>query len=195
MQKKIDTEQLVDHHGDYLFRYAFIRVREEGLSEDLVQETFLAAVRSAESFKGESSERTWLTAILRNKIIDHFRKSSRESTFDNSDLEEIDSAKFFQREDGWSGFWSKKYRPSEWNASPETVLENKAFYEILEKCLDELPDKIGKVFRSKELEELESDEIRKIFDISSSNYWVMLYRARLALRRCMEIYWFRPNSE
>ena len=195
MKKNIDPNLLVDNHGDYLFRYALVKVKDKTLADDLVQETYLAAVKSAVNYKGESTERTWLTAILKNKIVDYYRKYNKDVAFDSSEIERLDTERFFEREDGWNGFWNRKFRPAGWKISPQSALENKDFYTVLEKCLDELPDKMEQVFRLREMEELESDEIREAFNLSSSNYWVILHRARFSLRRCIEVNWFSPETE
>lgn len=194
MEENIDLNLLVDNHGNYLFRYALVKVRNEHLAEDLVQETYLAAVKSFESYLGNSTERTWLTSILKNKIADHYRKYGKEVTIETSDIERLDTKRFF-KPDGWIVFWTKKFRPARWDMSPENALENKEFYVVLEKCLSDLPDKIESVFRFRELDGNGSKEVREVFNLSSSNYWIIMHRARLSLRRCMEVKWFNPENE
>lgn len=195
MEIKIDLECLVDDHGDYLFRFALVKVRDEALAEDMLQETYLAAVKSVESYKGKSTERTWLTSILKNKIVDHYRKYGKEVSFENSDIEKLDAERFFKRDDGWNGFWKKKFRPARWDTSPENALENKEFYKALDKCLSNLPEKVEQVFRLREIEGAVSKEVREVFELSSSNYWIIMHRARLSLRRCIEINWFRKDKK
>ena len=195
MQHKIDLNRLVDDHGDYLYRFALVKVRSETIAEDMVQETYLAAVKSLESYKGKSTERTWLTAILKHKIMDHYRKYSKEVNFDDTESERLGILKYFKRENGWSGFWNEKFRPARWNISPELDLENKEFYEVLEKCLTELPDKIESVFRMRELDGEDSKNVQEIFNLSPNNYWIMMHRARLSLRSCIEINWFRTEIQ
>jgi RNA polymerase sigma-70 factor (ECF subfamily) len=192
LPEKIDLDQLVDNHSDYLFRYALVKVRDESLAEDLVQETYLAAVKSLESYEGRSTERTWLTAILKYKIADYYRKYSKETAFDITDLERLETEKFFTN-DGKIINWSKQFRPAHWSISPYKSLENREFYEVLERCLKDLPDKIESVFRLREMDGFDSTEIQKAFHLSPGNYWVMMHRARLSLRRCMEVNWF--NAE
>lgn len=194
MVEKIDPSLLVDTHGDYLFRYALFKVQDESLAEDLVQETYLAAMKSLESYEGRSSERTWLTAILKHKIVDYYHKHSKEVTFDITDLERMGTDQFFKRNDGWSGFWNKKFRPARWNMPPDEALESKEFYKVLEKCLNNLPSKVENVFRFRELESIDSKEIREVFNLSASNYWIIMHRARLSLRRCMEVNWFNSGT-
>lgn len=194
MQEKIDLDHLVDNHSDYLFRYALVKVHDESLAEDLVQETYLAAVKSLDSYEGRAAERTWLTAILKFKIADHYRKYSKETTFDTSEIERLETEKFFTN-DGEIINWSKQFRPARWSISPYKSLENREFYEVLEKCLSDLPDKIESVFRFREMDGVDSREVQEVFHLSPGNYWVMMHRARLSLRRCMEINWFNAESE
>lgn len=192
MQEKIDLDQLVDNHSDYLFRYALAKVRDESLAEDLVQETYLAAVKSLENYERRSTERTWLTAILKFKIADHYRKYSKETAFDITELEQLGTEKFFTN-DGKILNWSKQFRPTRWNLSPFKTLENSEFYEVLEGCLKDLPDKVESVFRLREIDGVDSTEIQEALHLSPGNYWVIMHRARLSLRRCMEVNWF--NAE
>ncbi len=191
-QRKIDPILLVDDHGDYLFRYALAKVRDEDFAKDLVQETYLAAIKKPESYEGRSTERTWLTSILKHKIADHYHKYGREITFDASDPDGLYTKRYFKPE-GWIFFWNKKFRPARWSLSPEKTLENKEFYGVLEKCLADLPDTIESVFRFRELDGNPSKEVQETFNLSSSNYWIIMHRARLSLRQCMEVKWF--NSE
>ncbi len=194
MEKNIDVNHLVDNHGNYLFRYAFVKVRDESHAEDLVQETYLAALKSFESYEGRSTERTWLTSILKNKIADHYRKYGKEITFDAADIESLNTKRFF-KPDGWIVFWKKKFRPARWNMSPEDALENIEFYETLEKCITDLPDKIESVFRFREFEGIGSKEVQETFNLSATNYWMIMHRARLSLRSCMEVNWFNSEIE
>lgn len=193
MQKNISLNLLVDNHGNYLFRYAIVKVRDESLAEDLVQETYLAALKSFGSFQGKSTERTWLTSIMNNKIADHYRKYGKEITVEASDIESLDTKSFF-KPDGWIVFWTKKFRPARWDMSPENALENKEFYAVLDNCLTELPDKIESVFRFRELDGISSKEVQEAFNLSPSNYWMIMHRARLSLRRCMEVSWFNMEN-
>ncbi len=125
------AERWVDDHGECLYRYALVRVRKPEVAEDLVQETFLAAVRGYEKFGGRSSERSWLCGILKNKIVDYFRKLGRETSFS-------------------VGFWNHDKGPAEWKPEADVVMHRAEFWQL----------------------------------------WVMLHRARMALRECLEINWF-----
>ncbi len=188
----IDPTLWVDEHGDYLFRYAIMRLRDESRAEDAVQETLLAAIQSMAAYGGKATERTWLTGILKHKIIDHYRKSAREAPMidDETDLlSETD--KFFERDDAWTGHWNNKLQPHEWNTSPEATYQETEFFRVLQNCMSKLPERVAGVFMLREMDGLDSDEICEILSLSSNNFWVMMHRARLALRRCIEVNWFR----
>jgi RNA polymerase sigma-70 factor, ECF subfamily len=186
-----DAAVWVDQYGDYLYAFAFSRVRDESIAEDLVQETLLAALQSHSKYDGNSSEKTWLTGILKHKIIDHFRRSSRQVdlTPDEADMSSYDY--LFERDDEWSGHWNPNLEPMQWNATPEAALERSEFRGILTHCLGELPERVANCFTLREMEGFEAKEICEILAVSTNNYWVMMHRARLHLRRCIEFNWFR----
>lgn len=183
-----DPETWVDQYGDYLYRFALSRLQDRAAAEDLVQDTFLAALHARENFKGRSSVTTWLTRILKHKIIDHIRKESR-----NQPVEDVDT--FIPSLDDLfneKGKW--KVGPSKWTANPKELYEQKEFWRVLTQCLAELSDRLAQIFKLRELEELSTEEICKVFGISATNCWVILYRARMLLRRCLEIDWFGVND-
>lgn len=186
-----DAAVWVDKYGDYLYAFAFSRVRDQSVAEDLVQETLLAALQSHSKYDGNSSEKTWLTGILKHKIIDHFRRGSRQVdlTPDEADMSGYDY--LFERDDEWSGHWNPNLKPMQWDATPEAVLERSEFREILTHCLGELPERVANCFTLREMESFDAKEICEILMISMNNYWVMMHRARLHLRRCIEFNWFR----
>jgi RNA polymerase sigma-70 factor, ECF subfamily len=189
--KIFDPTVWVDLHGDYLFAFAFSRVRCAMTAEDLVQETLLAAMQAKNKFAEKSSERTWLCGILKHKIIDHFRKNSREVelTEEEADLSSYDY--LFREEGVWKGHWAAEARPAVWEENPEKVLEHMEFRGILTHCLSELPERVANCFTLREIDGLDSMEICRILGISSNNFWVMMHRARLHLRRCIDFNWFR----
>lgn len=171
----------------YLLRYAMLQLRDAVAAEDVVQDTLLAAIEGSGGFSGKSSLKTWLTGILKHKIIDHLRRRSREQPLDpeaedeRSEAERIDT---LFREDGhWRDF------PSEW-ANPHASLENKDFWEVFEKCCNAMPPKVARVFMMREVMELSTEEICKELAITATHCWVMLHRARLSLRECLESKWF-----
>jgi len=181
-----NPERWVDDHGDCLYRYALLRVRKPEVAEDLVQETLFAAVRTVAKFGGRSSERSWLCGILKNKICDHFRQLGRETPF--TDLEFLSdemSHKFVPQ-----GFWNHEYGPAEWKSEPEVVMHRTEFWQTFRQCLDKLPPRVADVFMLREMEEQDTPQICASLQISQSNLWVMLHRARMALRECLEINWY-----
>jgi len=189
-----NPENWVDQHGDCLFGYALLRLRNKQLAEEVVQETFLAALQSRQRFAGQSSERTWLIGILKHKVIDHFRKSSKEVP-----LEEPGSASEaedpFRRTGEWVGHWTEKAAPLDWQADAMKLLEQKEFREVLNQCLSSLPPRLAQVFVLREIEEMSAGEICQTLDITEANLWVMLHRSRMQLRRSLEVSYFRPKAE
>lgn len=179
----------LDLHGDTLYGYARLRVRDEHLAEDLVQETLLAALKSQDRFAGNASERTWLIGILKHKIIDHFRKSSRESL---QSLEEESLYKNIENSFDEQGNWQIEI--ADWSR-PDKALEQEEFWKILGYCIERLPPRLGRLFVLRELDGVESKEICEVLNISTTNnLWVMLSRMRMQLRNCLDIYWFEKSA-
>ena len=179
----------LERHRPYLLRFALLQLRDRVAAEDAVQDTLLAAIQGAAQFAGQSSVRTWLVGILKHKIIDSIRKTARERPIESrreSDLAE--SADAFFAEDGHFA-----EPPESWE-SPERSLEERRFFEALERCLQSLPRNTASAFTLRELMGLETEEICKELGISASNCWVMLHRARMSLRACLERTWFLPDS-
>jgi RNA polymerase sigma-70 factor (ECF subfamily) len=177
----------VDQHGDCLYHYALARLGRPDLAEDIVQETFLGALRGREQFKGASSERTWLVGILKRKIIDHLRRKHCEQPV--SDL----------GEDGWEselfdrgGHW--KRGPRKW-MNPDSALENAEFWKAFSRCMGGLPGRLAEAFALREVEGLETAEVCEMLSISAGNLSVMLHRARLRLWRCLGANWFAKEEQ
>ena len=172
-------------HGDYLYRFALVRLRDPHLAEDVVQETLLAAMQN-QSYAGKSAPRTWLTGILKHKIIDSMRKQIREQPMEDlaEDLPDEPGMDEFFAED--NRHWSDKPQP--WS-TPQNELEQKQFLIILQTCMDRLPAKLSVLFMMREVQENDNDEICKELGITATNAWVMLYRARMSLRKCLELHW------
>jgi RNA polymerase sigma-70 factor (ECF subfamily) len=191
-QISFDPEIWVDQHGDSLYRYALLRLRDPSVAEEMVQETFLAALQSREKFAGRSSERTWLIGILKHKIIDHFRRISRHAGAEQLELHAPELEELFQSSGEWVGHWDFEQGPIEWQTNPAALLEQSEFQQTLQHCLGELPPRLANAFTLREMEELSSEEVCKVLEISTTNLWVMLHRARAHLRHCIEINWFRP---
>lgn len=185
---RINSDIWVDQYGDALFRFAVVRVKDRGIAEDLIQETFLAALQSKDRFKGQSSEKTWLFSILKHKIIDHFRKNKpnrlgKEISRDGSDVEP-----FFNSKGGW------QIRPEHWRTDPSETQEIKEFLDHFYRCLADLPKRNADAFVYREIDGLNTEEICKLLDITATNCWVMLYRARMLLRRCLELAGLQPPN-
>lgn len=175
-------------HGDALFRYAWARVRSDAAAEDLVQDTLLAAWEGRSRFRGGSTVRTWLTGILRFKVIDHLRRRGRERTLTDlsGTLEEAEQEAFNER----LHWRSRELAPGDWEPEAGTDVDRAGFRGALEACLARLPPTASRVFLMREVDELETAEICKICAISPTNCFTLLHRARLALRRCLEETWF-----
>ncbi len=183
---KMDPQLWVAEHGDYLFRFALLRVSDRQIAQDLVQDTFLAALNAISSFKGDSSERTWFTGILKRKIIDRYRKTSNQPEINSIDSTEDD---FLE-----NGHWNPERAPRDWEALPDELVRQSEFMRILKRCIKAIPKKLAGVFTMKEIDGEKSADICKEFNISSSNLWVMLHRARTQLRRCLELNWFEQKT-
>jgi RNA polymerase sigma-70 factor (TIGR02943 family) len=193
-QPVTDPGQWLDDHGDYLFKYAAFRLRDNTAAEDAVQETFLAALKSYEKFEGRGSERTWLVGILKHKIIDHFRKTEREAPIGEGPDEGPEHREFFERTDQWTGHWNTDHAPTDWHATPAELIERRDFWNVFNDCLSPLPKRTASAFTLREIDGLKSEEICDILNIKVNNLWVMLHRARLHLRNCLEVNWFKHGE-
>jgi RNA polymerase sigma-70 factor (ECF subfamily) len=177
----------LERHRPYLLRFALLQLRDRSAAEDAVQEALLAAIQGASRFAGQSSVRTWLVGILKHKIVDSVRKSSREQSMESPEDRGEDLDAFFSDD----GHFAEA--PQQW-ANPERSFEEKGFFDALERCLQSLPRNTARAFTMREVMGLETDEICKELRISTSNCWVMLYRARMSLRACLERTWFLAGS-
>jgi len=187
-----NPESWVDQYGDFLYRFALSRIKDPSIAEDLVQETFLAALKSRKNFQGRSSARTWLIAILKHKIVDHIRKQVREQTSDK--VESIFNAAANDPADtsfNDEGDW--RIRPSNWAIDPMKLYEQKEFMDVLYHCLVGLPKRQAEAFMMREIDGFSTEEICKVLNISATNSWVILYRARMWLRQCLENNWLNTG--
>ncbi len=178
-----DFRSQVERERAYLVRYASLQLRDAHAAEDAVQETLVAALAGEAGFQGRSNLRTWLTGILKHKIMDSLRRSLREATLlpdeaDTAELERLFDAR---------GHWIDA--PGAW-ADPDAALEQSRFFAALEACLARLPQKIAQAFMMREHLGLETGEICKELAITPTHCWVLLYRARMALRECLDKEWF-----
>ena len=184
-----DPDVWVDQHGDYLYRYALARVRETAVAEDLVQETFLAALRGLAGFGGRSTERTWLTSILKRKIIDFFRRKGRERATQEMPIEGNAAKPDFDD----AGWWQNL--PASWGNNPGAALEEREFLEAFQNCLGKMPNRLAAAFTLREMEGLSTEELTQQMETTPGNMGVLLHRARLALRRCLEVNWFHAKTD
>lgn len=187
----LKPETWVDQYSDYLFNYAIISVNNKETALDLVQETFVAGLSSINSFEGRSSEKTWLVSILKRKIIDYYRKASNrreEKLLDKNFMEgKVDLP--FQTEGDHAGHWRADRMPQDWKISTDSAIENEELARILEDCIAHLPAKWAAIFIMRVVEEYESEKVCKEMEVSSSNLWVIIHRARIKLRECIEKNW------
>ncbi len=188
----INTEALLSLRADML-RFAYLQLRNRETSEDLVQDSIEAALRHSSSFAGQSTLKTWVFAILRNRIIDHLRRASRTVTMsslvdDSDDWQERLETLFNER-----GAWRDASRPVAW-PNPEESMRTRQFWAVFEACLDHLPANISRVFMMREFLGFDSAEICTQLGITTSNCHVILHRARLKLRGCMDSGWGRPEG-
>lgn len=176
----------LDSHRRYLLRVARLQLRDPDAAEDVVQETLVAALAARDGFSGRSTLRTWLTGILKHKIIDAIRQKQRQpialAAFDGDANGNAFEAMFSE-----SGAWAVP--PADWG-DPEQALSRQEFIEVLARCVEKLPAATARAFTMREILELGTDEICKEMTITANNLWVILYRARMSLRRCLEQNWF-----
>jgi len=185
----LQPENWVKTYSDYLYSLALIKVNNKETAEDLVQETFLSAFKAKGSFKNESSEKTWLTAILKNKIIDYYRKKDvlKDVTSYISDTETNFDEHFFNKSDG---HWLPEPAPLAWKELADAKVNQNEFDSIIQYCIQKMPTKLAPVFIAKFLDDSDAEIICKEFNITSSNYWVIIHRAKVLIRSCLEKNWF-----
>lgn len=179
-----DFAQQVESLRPQLLRYARSQLRNEAWAEDAVSDTLLAALEKPQGFAGASALKTWLVGILKHKLIDQLRRHAREATvLDRDDSEDLDTLLFDE-----TGHW--RNTPVDWSDQPEALCGQHQFLAVLDACVEKLPGVQGRVFMMREWLELDSEEICKELAISTTNLWVLLHRARLRLRECLQISWF-----
>jgi len=185
--KLSSPEQWVAQYGDYLFRFAMLKLRDEHLAEDAVQETLLAALQGQKNFSGASAEKTWLVGILKHKIVDLIRKKVREPTLLN-----VDETMEFEQDEATAAMFDETghwVTPNQDWGNPDSVLEQKRFWQILTECLKRLPPQLAMLYSLREISGMNTEDICKDLNISPTNSWVMLHRARLGLKQCFELHW------
>ena len=176
----------MNDHSDAMFRYALRCLSDEPLCKDILQETFLAAWRNMDSYRGEASAKNWLFVILKSKIIDHLRKTHGKATMETIYLEYNDHT-FFDEED----HWRKGMYPKQWSVDFNNIVETKEFYKVFQACRSKLKQLQNTVFMMKYVDGLNSEDICKDLSLSTANYWVLIHRAKVQLRACLEKNWMQ----
>ena len=182
-QHSLTPDQWINNYSDALYAYTVPRVNDSGLAEDIVQETFLSAWKARDSYKGEASEKSWLFTICKNKIIDHYRKKAKDII--QPIAERDHTAHYFDESEHWTG----EDKPADWGIDYQQKIDDKEFYKVLDSCKKKLQQVQQSVFVMKYMEDLDSAEICKALGITPSNYWVLIHRAKLQLRTCLEKNW------
>ena len=184
-KQPIKPEQWVELHADYLFDYALSRLNDNEMARDLVQETFLSALEKVDSFRGDSTERTWLTAIIKYKIIDVYRKKS--NPLNNKDVIACENEEEFFDPD--LNNWKREHWPQPFGVEDHDPLHNKEFMSVLQKCMKKLPALWLSVFTMKHVDEENTEIICKQLRVTASNYWIIMHRAKVNLRSCLQKNW------
>ncbi|MBU2949519.1 sigma-70 family RNA polymerase sigma factor [Tamlana agarivorans] len=178
---QINPNKWIDSYSDYLFNYTISRVSDREIAQDLVQDTFLAALKSMKNFKGEASERTWLISILKRKIIDHYRKINS-----NKGKAEV---RINYRDSESEGDWLEERVADPFDKTAEDALENSELGDAIHNCLSKLPKKQAEVFKMKTILNYETETICNELNITASNLWVIIHRARTAMADCLKENW------
>lgn len=169
----------VDEYGDFLYRYALSRLRDAEAAEDVVQDTFVSGIQALDRYAGKGTERAWLLGILKRKIVDHVRSRTRTGLQSEEASDEL-SASLFNHKGSWQA------DPRFLGSQPDAAILRQEFWQIFRDCLKHLPQRQADVFVLRELEGLNGEEVCKEMELSPSNLWVMLYRARLRLSSCIK---------
>ncbi|MFV1964831.1 MAG: sigma-70 family RNA polymerase sigma factor [Pirellulaceae bacterium] len=170
----------VDRHGDTLFRYAMSRLRDPESAEEVVQETFVAGLSARRQYSGKGSEGAWLLGICKRKVVDHVRRRNRPDASTGGEMDPDPSEALFDSKGNW------RFDPRAFKGRPEGALEREEFWQAFRGCLRGMSQRQADAFTRREVDDLASDEICKEMEISASNLWVLLHRARLHLTRCMK---------
>ncbi len=184
-----DPETWLDRHGDALYRLALLRVGDPDIASELVQETFLAALRGRATFSGRSTERTWLVGILKHKVLDRRRKFGRAPQVLEGPAVEDALAGPFDARKHWKKF------PGRWPNDPSRTLEDQEFWAVLSGCLDGLPRPLAEAFVLTEIDDSDRRAVCDDLEITPANLSARLHRARMLLRGCLESRWFRAGEE
>jgi RNA polymerase sigma-70 factor (ECF subfamily) len=178
-----EASEWLDCFGDALYRYALARLRRPQDAEEVVQETLLAALRARSQFQGNAHPLTWLTGILRRKIVDHLRATARAPLTNDANDDNLEV--WFDAHGKW------RRRPRRWD-DPAAAAERSEFWGVVQHCLARLPSRMAAAFTLRTLDEQPPDAVCRELTISAGNLWVLLHRARLQLVRCLDLHWFNP---
>lgn len=185
-------ESWVNTYGDDMVRWAFHKTGNQATSEDLVQETFLAAYKAIDNFRQESKPKTWLFSILNNKITDFHRKNFRQAArLKRVEIDAADGEKIIDYLFDKVGSWREDMKPTHWHDMDSNLLDNHEFARVMASCMQQLPESWSSAMHLKYMQEKDGKEICQELGISSSNYWQILHRAKLQLRVCIEKHWFK----
>ena len=182
-EHQLYPELWVDNYADYLFNYAIGRVSDVEIAKDLVQDTFVAGLNSAKNYKGDAAERTWLIAILKRKVIDHYRKI-------NSKKGKAEVRMNYRSASDSEGDWLEEQIADPSSVRENDTIENEELGSAIYECISKLPKKQALVFNMKTMQGISTEDICKELDINPSNLWVMIHRARTALMGCLNQNWF-----
>lgn len=179
----LEPSEWLDAYGDYIYRYAMSRLRDTNAAEEVVQETFLAGIRKREQYSGKGSQRGWLLTILKRKIVDHVRQRAKFDRDGAVGNDQDPTVELFSCDGHW------KRSAAAWMNAPADAIESSELWMIVEGCLTHLPAGQASVFTLSVMDELDSDEICRELDITPSNLWVRLHRARIGLANCVGARW------
>lgn len=178
---QLDPNKWVDLYSDYLFNFTIVRVSDSEIAKDLISETFLAGLKSKDNFKGEASERTWLISILKRKIIDHYRKI-------NSKKGKAEVRISYNDEES-EGDWLEERVSDPYDRTAEDTMENEELGLAILNCLGTLNEKQATIFKMKTIDNFDTEAICNEYNITASNLWVIIHRARKAMADCLEKTW------
>jgi RNA polymerase sigma-70 factor (ECF subfamily) len=182
-EHQINPNKWIDLYSDYLFNYTISRVSDRVIAQDLVQDTFFAGLKSMKNFKGEASERTWLISILKRKIIDHYRKT-------NSKKGKAEVRISYNSDTESEGDWLEERVADPFDKTAEDTMQNSELGDAIHECLEKLPKKQADIFKMKTILGYETEVICNELNITASNLWVIIHRARTAMASCLEKNWF-----
>lgn len=179
----IDPHKWIDRYSDYLFNFTISRINDKDIAQDIVQDTFFAGLKSMKNFKGEATERTWLISILKRKIIDHYRKI-------NSKKGKAEVRMGYNSHMDSEGDWLEEQVSDSSDSNAENTLINEELGSAILECLSKLPDKQAQIFKMKTIQGFDTEVICNELNITASNLWVIIHRARTAMANCLKENWF-----